>query len=403
MPSCSPIRLHAPERLAGSFRASNANRIARSRNSCGYFRGATIRCSPSRLDALHQTRYETKRHQTVCQEGKSLGRSRHGDPLFGQGWRPDGTAPLGRAFKVFEQPAPFRHAVTEAYQTYNTDRGLPAGAPVPVEARARIRTDVAQRLFAEQHARAPLDGRELSGFIAQASRPAQAAVGGFDLTFSPVKSVSVLWALAPLEVARQVESAHRAAVEDTIAWLEREVAFTRSGIGGVRQAPVRGLVATAFTHRDSRAGDPDLHTHVAVSNKVQTLPEDGARWLALDGRVLYKAKVAASERYNTRLEAELVARLGVRFTERRPPDGKRAIREIDGISPYLAKHWSSLRREIDRRRAELARNFQARSWPPADHGGGLGACPAGNAGDSRRQARATRRGRPARRLARRGR
>jgi len=282
--------------------------------------------------------------------------------LFGQGWRPDGTAPLGRAFKVFEQPAPFRHAVTEAYQTYNTDRGLPAGAPVPVEARARIRTDVAQRLFAEQHARAPLDGRELSGFIAHASRPAQAAVGGFDLTFSPVKSVSVLWALAPLEVARQVESAHRAAVEDTIAWLEREVAFTRSGIGGVRQVPVRGLVAAAFTHRDSRAGDPDLHTHVAVSSKVQTLPEEGGRWLALDGRVLYKAKVAASERYNTRLEAELIARLGVRFTERPAPDGKRAIREIDGISPYLAKHWSSRRREIDRRRAELARNFQA------DHG-----------------------------------
>jgi hypothetical protein len=34
---------------------------------------------------------------------------------------------------------------------------------------------------------------------------------------------------------------------------------------------VRGLVAAAFTHRDSRAGDPDLHTHVAVANKVQTL------------------------------------------------------------------------------------------------------------------------------------
>jgi hypothetical protein len=30
-------------------------------------------------------------------------------------------------------------------------------------------------------------------------------------------------------------------------------------------------VAAAFTHRDSRAGDPDLHTHVAVANKVQTL------------------------------------------------------------------------------------------------------------------------------------
>ena len=56
--------------------------------------------------------------------------------------------------------------------------------------------------------------------------------------------------------------------------------FTRTGAQGIRQVNVRGLVATAFTHRDSRAGDPDLHTHVAVANKVQTL--DG-RWLSIDG------------------------------------------------------------------------------------------------------------------------
>ncbi len=61
---------------------------------------------------------------------------------------------------------------------------------------------------------------------------------------------------------------------------------------GSGRSTSRGLVAAAFTHRDSRAGDPDLHTHVAVANKVQTL--DG-RWLSIDGRVLFKAKVAASE------------------------------------------------------------------------------------------------------------
>ena len=73
---------------------------------------------------------------------------------------------------------------------------------------------------------------------------------------------------------------------------------------------MRGLVGAAFTHRDSRAGDPDPHTHVAVANKVQTL--DG-RWLSIDGRVLFKAKVAASETYNTSLEQHLRDGLGVRF------------------------------------------------------------------------------------------
>ena len=114
-------------------------------------------------------------------------------------------------------------------------------------------------------------------------------------------------------VADQVRQAHDAAVHDTLSWLEQQAAFTRTGHAGARQVTVRGLVAAAFTHRDTRAGDPDLHTHVAVSNKVQT---DDGRWLALDGRIVYKANVAASERYNTRIEAELTARLGVRFAER---------------------------------------------------------------------------------------
>ena len=90
-------------------------------------------------------------------------------------------------------------------------------------------------------------------------------------------------------------------------------------------------MATAFTHRDSRAGDPDLHTHVAVANKVQTL--DG-RWLSIDGRVLFKANVAASETYNTALEQHLRdhSRGPVRRTTGHRP-AKRPIREIVGVDP----------------------------------------------------------------------
>ena len=150
-----------------------------------------------------------------------------------------------------------------------------------------------------------------------------------------MKSVSALWALAAPDVAREVQAAHEAAVRATIGLLEREVAFTRVGKGGIRQVPVTGLVAAAFDHRDSRAGDPDLHTHVVISNKVQTLPSEGGKWLTLDGRMVFKAKVMASEHYNTRLEAELTERLGVRFTERPSPQGRRPVREIDGIDARL--------------------------------------------------------------------
>jgi hypothetical protein len=91
------------------------------------------------------------------------------------------------------------------------------------------------------------------------------------------------------------------------------------------------MVAAAFTHRDSRAGDPDLHTHVAVANKVQTL--DG-RWLSIDGPVLFKANIAASETYNTALEQHLRDSLGVRFAERPGTDpARRPIRESVGLDP----------------------------------------------------------------------
>jgi len=134
--------------------------------------------------------------------------------------------------------------------------------------------------------------------------------------------------------------------------------YTRLGGNGVRQVDVRGLLAVAFTHRDSRDGDPDLHTHVAISNKVQTL--DG-RWRALDGRVLYKASVSASERYNTRLEAHLSARLGVRFAERTSGRaGKRPVREIVGMDPELLTLWSTRRRSIRARHADLSTDFVRR-------------------------------------------
>ena len=129
----------------------------------------------------------------------------------------------------------------------------------------------------------------------------------------------------------QVERAHHAAVADALRFIETHALFTRTGHNGVRQVDVTGLVAARFTHRDSRAGDPDLHTHVPVANKVQTL--DG-RWLSIDGRLLFKAIVAASEVYNTALERRLSEALPVRFAERPSTDpGKRPVRELVGVDP----------------------------------------------------------------------
>lgn len=270
---------------------------------------------------------------------------------------------LGTPYKVYDNDiSPFRIEVAKRIAALNEAAGLPGDWPVPAADRAKVRTEVGTEFFRAEHGREPADARELAAAIAKHSRPKTNAVAGYDLTFSPVKSVSVLWAIADPKTAAVIERAHQAAIKDALGFIESKALFTRRGTNGVRQVDVRGLVATAFTHRDSRAGDPDLHTHVAVANKVQTL--DG-KWLAIDGRPLHKAVVSASETYNTALERHLVDALGLRFEERPNEDArKRPVREIVGVDPELNRRFSKRRASVEDRRKVLAAAFQATHGRP---------------------------------------
>ena len=91
--------------------------------------------------------------------------------------------------------------------------------------------------------------------------------------------MSAIWGVADAGTQTLIMQAHHAAMRDTIAMLEERVAVTRVNQGGVAQMPITGVIATAYDHYDSRAADPQPHTHVVVSNKV--MGEDG-RWRTLD-------------------------------------------------------------------------------------------------------------------------
>ncbi|MFV8268287.1 MobF family relaxase [Mycolicibacterium peregrinum] len=269
-------------------------------------------------------------------------------------------ARLGRPFRVNKTDNEWMRRLREGYADFNTTLDRDRQASLEPEERAQIRTAVGREMFAETYGRPPADERELTGFIARKSRAQTQAVAGYDLTFTPVKSVSALWALAPREISEQVLAAHHRAVADAIAFLERNAAFSRMGANGIAQVDTTGFIAAAFDHRDSRAGDPNLHTHVAISNKVMVIGPDGVpRWLALDGDPLHKATVAASELYNTRLEAYLIEMLGVDFAETRTKTDKRPVREIVGIPTDLLERWSARRTAIENRVADLAKAFQA--------------------------------------------
>jgi conjugative relaxase-like TrwC/TraI family protein len=165
------------------------------------------------------------------------------------------------------------------------------------------------------------------------------SVAAFDVTFSAPKSASLLFGIGDPEVQAAVRAAHERAVADAFAYFEQAVSVARRGAGGVRTIAGDGLTAAAFLHRTSRAGDPQLHTHVVVANLIRGT--DG-RWSALDGRRVYAHARTAGYLYQAALRAELTRELGVRW---RPV--RKGMAEIDGVREKALRAFSRRRAEIE--------------------------------------------------------
>ncbi|MDF1605871.1 MobF family relaxase [Nocardioides sp. YIM 152315] len=187
------------------------------------------------------------------------------------------------------------------------------------------------------------------------------AVAGFDLTFSVPKSVSVLWGVADPGIQERIVTAHHAAVADVLDLFEREVAATRTGFsdrdGAVAQVGVAGVAAVAYDHFDSRAGDPQLHTHVVLANRVKT-NLDG-RWRSLDGRPVFASRTGLSEHYNALLADRLAQEVGVLWEPRQRGADRHPRWEIVGINDELLSEFSSRTREIEIAKDRLIAEYRA--------------------------------------------
>lgn len=123
------------------------------------------------------------------------------------------------------------------------------------------------------------------------------------------------------------------------------------------------MVATAFDHYDSRAGDPQLHTHVVIANHVQG--PDG-RWRTLYGNPLHAATVALSETYDAVLMDRLHRDIGVDWTRVDRGRDRNPGFEIDGVPQALIAAFSSrttgggLGAGIDGRKDELIADYVER-------------------------------------------
>jgi conjugative relaxase-like TrwC/TraI family protein len=165
------------------------------------------------------------------------------------------------------------------------------------------------------------------------------AVPAFDVVLRPTKSVSILYGLGDPAIGRAVLEAHHAGVAAAAAYLDDHLG-ARRGHGGHQHVDGQGLLAVGFDHRTSREGDPLLHTHLVVANRVQG--PDG-RWTALDGRDLYRHRLATDAIYRSCYQWELSRTLGVEWT----PADRHGNRELLGVSENLVRLFSKRTEQVD--------------------------------------------------------
>jgi hypothetical protein len=202
----------------------------------------------------------------------------------------------------------------------------------------------------------------------------------FDLTVSAVKSVSVLHAsyrvsarqarergdedqAAALDArADELEAALMESAREAVGWLEWHATYTRTGHHSARTGEWRdgnGLVASLFLHHLSRDGDPQLHVHVAIWNRVQRADGADVKWRTLDSRSLHNQRLAVAPVADRILETRLSA-LGYAMVPR--ADGNGA--EVGGVSQDVMDLFSSRAVAVTGELGRLAREYQAAHGKP---------------------------------------
>ncbi|ARV85396.1 relaxase domain-containing protein (plasmid) [Mycobacterium intracellulare subsp. chimaera] len=175
-------------------------------------------------------------------------------------------------------------------------------------------------------------------------------VHGFDLTFCAPKSVSLVRVFGDDVIDKAVSAAHQRAIGEALEYLSAHAGYTRvhnpiTGEKDLQKLP--GLVAAAYQHETSRAGDPHLHTHVLVPNRQARA--DG-RLVSIDGTSLFHEARAAGIVYQATVRHELQRLTGIEWG---PVDPSTGMAEIAGIEPINLAAWST-------------RSTQLREWAAAN-------------------------------------
>lgn len=162
---------------------------------------------------------------------------------------------------------------------------------------------------------------------------------GYDLTFSAPKSVSVMAYIAGDKRILGPDGVHTKAVQQTMAWVEKNLAETRiTRDGSTSSVKTGNLVYALFQHDTSRALDPQAHIHAIVAN--MTRGPDG-KMHALHADRIWSGNSVIGSIYHSFLRAEL-ERIGYK-TEL---TGKHGTFEIAGVPKAVLEAFSQRRADI---------------------------------------------------------
>jgi TrwC relaxase/AAA domain len=304
--------------------------------------------------------------------GYYLSPSEKGGEPPGQ-WQGAGVTDLGfRQGQVIDRPV-----FERLYGTFADPRD-PAGLARLGRAPQRFRS--AEEIFKVLVALEPeATAERRAQLMIEAKSQVRTPVQYFDVTFSVSKSITLLHASAMANAARAaaggdleaagyweqaaddiwacIQAGNRAALE----YLQREAGYTRSGYHGRQAGGVRtgrwedahAFVIGSFAQHTSRDGDPQLHIHNLVLNRVMR-ERDGA-YRTLDSQALYEHRGAAAAIATLVMESALSREFGVGWIRRADGHG----REVRGVSRELMAEFSSRRQTITALTERLAREFEA--------------------------------------------
>jgi conjugative relaxase-like TrwC/TraI family protein len=174
--------------------------------------------------------------------------------------------------------------------------------------------------------------------------------GGTDFEFSAPKSFSIQ---ALVNGDRSLVDVHRTAVAAARRRIEATVATRVTEQGATRFEFTRSPVIAQFEHATSRAGDPDLHSHVVVLNLTRRA--DG-QWRSIENAEMFNEQRLMYETYLSEL-AKGAKDLGYGITM-----GKHGNPELAHITRQQIEHFSRRSRQVE---AELESSGQTRETSTA--------------------------------------